>query len=247
MIVPAYNAEGYILKNLTELQKILKRTKKSFEIICVIDGATDETEKQAEKAKKRYREIEVIAYSKNQGKGYALKYGMERAGGKIIGFIDAGRDINYEDILVLLKLMIKEKADIVVGSKRHLHSQVFYTGLGKYFSYGYQFYVKILFNLSVSDTQAGIKLFKRKIIKKVLSALCVKGFAFDIEILSVSEKYMDARIIEAPIRVRLDESASSIKIKGGFIINSLSVFLDTLAVFYRLKISGYYKNKILKL
>lgn len=246
IIVPAYNAEKFIYQNLIDIYKLLNELGKRLEIICIVDGATDKTKENARKAAKGRKEIMVFSYEKNHGKGYAVRYGMKKARGEIIGFVDAGGDLLYEDLLKLLELVDNGNEDIVIGSKRHLESKVNYSNFRKYFSFGYQFYVKNLFGLSVDDTQVGMKIFKGKIVKKILSALTIDGFAFDIEILSVASKLLGVNIIEAPIHVNLDENDSTIKIKGGFLINSLKVFWDTLKIFYRLNISGYYRKVIQK-
>lgn len=244
IIVPVYNAEKYIYENLLELHKMLVKSKKTFEIICVVDGASDKSEENARKAAKKYIEIKVYSYKINYGKGYAVRYGMKKAKGRVIGFIDAGWDLDYEDILRFLDIMKKQKADIVIGSKRHPESIVHYPNFRKIFSLGYQFYVKSLFGLSVNDTQVGMKIFKKKIIDQVLPTLKIDGFAFDIEILSISQKLLNAKIVEAPIRVILDENFSTIKIKGGFLINSIKVFWDTLSIFYGLRIKKVYNKQI---
>ncbi len=246
IIVPAYQAQDFIYDNLIELRNILKKSKKSFEIICIVDGGYDNTLAIAKGVSSKFKEVKVFGYEANRGKGYAVRYGMKKAKGTIIGFVDAGRDLIYEDILQFFRIMEKEKVDIVIGSKRHTDSVVNYPSFRKMYSFGYQFYVKNLFGLQVNDTQAGMKIFKKNILEKIIPSLCVDGFAFDIEILSIAQKLLKAKIVEAPIHVNLDETSSTIKIKGGFLINSLKVFLDTLGIYYRLQISGSYKSKINK-
>jgi glycosyltransferase involved in cell wall biosynthesis len=245
IIVPAYQAQKFIYDNLIELCQILKKLNKSFEVICVVDGATDTTSIEAKKAAITLSQIKIFEYIKNRGKGYAVRYGMNKCQGNIIGFVDAGRDISYKDVMEFFKIMKNENSDIVVGSKRHSRSVVNYTKFRKLFSLGYQFYVKNLFGLSVRDTQVGMKIFKKELINKILPLMRVDGFAFDIEMLAVSQKLLNAKITEAPIHVNLEESNSTIKIKGGFLKNSLKVFSDTLGIYYRLNISGYYKKGIL--
>ena len=63
---------------------------------------------------------------KNWGKGYAVKYGMLKAKGDIVGFIDAGMDITLSSISILIDFMKLHQADIVVGSKLHPDSIVKY-------------------------------------------------------------------------------------------------------------------------
>lgn len=243
IIIPAYQSQDFIYDNLIEICKILDKLYKKYEVICVVDGATDNTLIQVNRIAKQSEKVKVLNYKNNRGKGYAVRYGMEKASGELIGFIDAGRDLDYGDIRGLLKLFKSRNADIVVGSKRHPDSVVNSSFLRKIYSYGYQFYVKCFFGLDVSDTQAGMKVFKNNIIKKILPVLLTDGFAFDVEILSIAHKIHNAKIVEAPIHANLAENTSTIKIKGGFLCNSLKVFWDTLKIYYRLNVSGIYKKR----
>lgn len=243
LIIPAYNTGDSIYENLRKLHSILTKSGKSFEIICVVDGATDDTYINAKNAEGKFDKICILRYRKNRGKGYAVRFGMAKAKGLVVGFIDAGKDLHYEDVLKFFKIMKTENADIVVGSKRHPQSHVNYSQFRKIFSSGYQLYVKNLFELEINDTQAGMKIFRSSLITKILPVACVDGFAFDIEMLSIADKLYGAKIVEAPIHVNIASGTSTITIKGGFIINSLRVFWDTLKIYYKLNISDYYKRK----
>ena len=138
VIIPAYRAEGVIFGNLEDLCGVLEKTGQSYEVICVVDGIADSTLNQAEKYASKNKKVKVFSYKINYGKGYAVRYGMEKAKGSVIGFIDAGNDLVYQDILKLLDIMQKENADIVIGSKRHPDSLVNYAKFRKISYLGYQ-------------------------------------------------------------------------------------------------------------
>jgi len=166
---------------------------------------------------------------------------MKKAKGEIIGFVDAGLDLDYKSILDFLDLMREGRLDCVIGSKRHPKSIVNYPYIRKVFSWGYQFYVKILFGLPINDTQVGMKIFRRQVILKLLPILTIDGFAFDIEVLLLANKLLKARIVEAPIRVNLDQRDSTIKIMGiKFIKDLVKVFWDTLKIYYRFTLGRYH-------
>jgi hypothetical protein len=137
--------------------------------------------------------------------------------------------------MMLMAHMDWYDADIIVGSKRHPVSQVNYPFIRKVLSLGYYLGVKILFGLKLTDTQSGIKLFKRKIVEKIIPKLLVKTYAMDIEMLAVARHFGFKRIYEAPIEVMFNRETSRIKWKTVF-----WMLWDTLAVFYRLKILHYY-------
>lgn len=237
LIVPTYKQSRTIKKDLKNIDKVLKESLQdlNYEIICVVDGDVDKTFIEAKKA--RSKRIKVISYPVNRGKGYAVRFGMARAKGDLISFLDAGMEISPASIMMLMAHMHWYNADIIVGSKRHPVSRVNYPLFRHILSIGYHFGVKILFGVHLTDTQSGIKVFKRKVIEKVLPRLLVKKYAMDIELLAVSRHIGFKRIFEAPIEVKFDKRTSRINWRTIF-----RMVIDTLAVFYRLRILDYYSD-----
>jgi len=238
VIIPAYKQEKTIVKDLNSINSVLKQGKYDYEIICVIDGKVDRTFERAKTIKSP--NINIIGYEKNHGKGYAVRYGMARAKGDLIAFIDSGMDINPNAISMLLEHMKWYNSDVIVGSIRHSASKVIgYPFKRKLFSIGYHLLTRFLFGLRITDSQRGIKIFKREVLEKVLPRLMVKTFAFDIEMLSVANHLGFKKIHDGPVEMDARKfKYSSIKTSTVW-----SMFLDTLAIFYRLNILHYYDNK----
>jgi len=238
VIVPAYKQEKTIKKDLQRIEEAIKGARRSYEIICVVDGKVDKTFENAKKV--RSNKIKVIGYGENKGKGHAVRYGMARAKGDPIAFIDAGMEIDPDGINMLLAHMEWYDADIIVGSKRHPVSQVKYPLERRIISRLYQLFVRIFTGLNVSDTQAGLKIFKRKVLEDVLPRLLVKQYAFDLEMLTVAHRLGYVRIFEAPVKIRysfgdLTHAATREAMKKALI--------DTLAIIYRLRILRYYDDR----
>lgn len=236
--MPAYRQEKTIARDLKHVLDVmnegLKRNYK-FEIICVVDGLVDKTHKEALKVKSR--KLKVFQYKENKGKGYAVRYGMSKAKGDLISFLDTGMEISPKGIMMLLAHMDWYNADIIVGSKKHPVSRVNYPFLRKIFSFGYHFGVRILFGLQLKDTQSGIKVFKRRVVDRMLKRLLVKKYAMDIEMLAVARYLGFKRIYEAPIEVKFSKGTSRINWKTIY-----WMIWDTCAVFYRLKLLNYYHD-----
>lgn len=237
VIVPAYKQEKTIKNDLENVIDTLEQglTNIDFEVICVVDGKLDQTYEKALEVKSE--NLKVFEYQENQGKGYAVRYGMSKAKGDLISFLDAGMDISPKGIMMLMAHMDWYNADIIVGSKRHPVSQVNYPFLRKILSKGYHFGSKLLFKLPLTDTQSGIKIFRREVVDRILPRLLVKRYAMDIEMLAVAKYLGFERIYEGPIEVRFDKSTSAVEWKTAFYMA-----WDTLAVFYRLKILHYYDD-----
>ncbi|OGM32758.1 hypothetical protein A3D00_02100 [Candidatus Woesebacteria bacterium RIFCSPHIGHO2_02_FULL_38_9] len=241
VIIPAYKSEKTIVKSLQKVKEALDQIRYPYEIICVVDGNIDNTFEEATKVKDKFpKKINVVGYEINMGKGHAIRFGMAKAKGDIIAFIDSGLDINPNGLSMLLEHFEWYNADIIVGSKRHIASKVIYPWQRKVLSFGYQMLVRTLFGLKVRDTQVGIKFFKREVLEKTLPRLLVKTFAFDIEMISVANYLGYKRIYEAPVETSTKFGAESTIFTKGFFKTSWSMFLDTFAVFYRLKILHYY-------
>lgn len=239
LIVPAYKQEKTIKRDLIHIKNIMDELRYEYEIIVVIDGMDDKTLQKAKEVKSS--EITVIGYEHNHGKGHAIRYGMARSKGALIAFIDAGMDINPIGISMLVEHFKWYNADIVVGSKLHPVSKVDYPIQRKILSLGYRLMVRILFGLSVRDTQVGLKVFRRKVLEDVLPRLLVKKYAFDIEILAVAYRLGYQRIYEAPIE--LDFQHVSTITAANFWKIIFNMLWDTAAVFYRLRILKYYDDR----
>lgn len=242
VIVPAYKQEKLIQKNLLQIKNTLDQTRYNYEIIVVVDGMDDATYEKAKKVQSN--KIKVFGYEKNCGKGYAIRFGMNKSQGHIVGFIDSGMDLNPNGLSLLLEHFEWYGADIIVGSKLHPVSKVNYPFQRRILSIGYRTLTSILFGLKVKDTQVGMKFFKRQVLKSVLPRLLVKTFAFDIELLAVAYHLGYKKIYEAPIELKFKNKSSI----GTFTSDKfwkiiLHMLWDTLAVFYRLKILRYYDIK----
>lgn len=237
LIVPIYKQEKTIVRNLLSLKRVLDKIRYHYEIIAIVDGMHDRSFDKIKKAK--IKKVRLVGYRINSGKSYAIRLGMSIAKGDYIMFIDSGMEIDPNGISMLLEHMEWYDADIIVGSKRHLASQVYYPLMRKVLSHGYYIIVKILFGLKIHDTQAGIKVFKKSVLEKVLPRLVEKKFAGDLEILVVANDQGFTRTYEAPIK--LDYTASSIT-SAATVSSILAILIDTLAIFYRKNILRYYRR-----
>lgn len=239
VVVPTYKQEKTILKDLKKIEETLKQIRYDFELIVVVDGKrADQTWEKLQLIKSP--KIKVTGYDYNHGKGHAVRYGMARARGDLIAFLDAGMDLNPNGLSMLLEHFEWYNADVIIGSKRHPVSKVNYPLQRKILSWGYQLLCRILFGLNVRDTQVGMKFFRRQVLEDVLPRLLVKQYAFDIEILSVAHRLGYKRIFEAPIEAEWSKESSLVS--KSVLKTILRMLIDTAAVFYRLKILRYYDD-----
>lgn len=108
IIVPIYNAEKFIRKCVDSL---LNQTKKELEFILINDGSTDSTHEIL----KTYKDKRIKYFkNKNQGIGKTRNFGIEKATGKYIIFIDSDDYIEPTTCEELYNKAKEEKSDIVI-------------------------------------------------------------------------------------------------------------------------------------
>jgi len=239
VIIPTYKQEKTIYQDLISINETLKQIRYDYEIIVVVDGINVDNSYQEIKRTK-LKKLKVFSYKHNHGKGYAVRFGMAKTKGDYVSFIDSGMEIDPNGISLVLEHMEWYNADIIVASKRHPASQVNYPLDRKIISFGAHLISRFLLGINIHDTQAGLKIFKRKVLIKVLPRLLVKNYAFDLEILAVANRLGFKKIYEAPIK--LTYNFKSLTHATGLKI-IYSCFIDALAIFYRLKILHYYDDK----
>lgn len=239
VVVPAYNEAERIAETIKGVQIALREQGLEYEVIVVDDGSVDNTREQALSNAEARSNIKIFSYKSNMGKGYALKYGFQFAQGDLVLFLDADSDLPPSQIPRFLEYMANSNADVIIGSKRHPLSKINYPLTRRLFSKAYSLLVKVLFRLDVSDTQVGIKLLRREVLDQVFPKVLVKRYAFDLELLANARR-LGYKIAEAPVELnyRFSSQISSKAIWG--------IFLDTLAVFYRMKILHYYDREAIR-
>ena len=108
IIVPVYNVEKYLKKCV---DSIVNQTYKNLEIILVDDGATDNSGKICDELVELDNRIKVY-HKKNGGLSDARNYGVERATGDYIGFVDSDDYIDAEMYEKLYEAIKKENVDV---------------------------------------------------------------------------------------------------------------------------------------
>ncbi len=182
IVIPVYNEEKRIGKTLERCLEYLKSKKYNFEIIVVNDGSTDNTEEVVRK----FKNIKIISYKPNHGKGYAVKKGMLSAKMDYVLFSDADLSTPIEELEKLMKY--KRYYDIIIASRTLKESKAKSLKSRKFLGRIFSFLVKLLALREVSDTQCGFKLFKKEAARKIFKKQTINGWSFDVEILFIAKK-----------------------------------------------------------
>ena len=243
VLMPAHDEGAGIYDNIGETLKILQGSSSDYEIIVIDDGSSDNTYEEAARCATDNSCIRLIRNHTNLGKGGALREGFGASTGDLVVFIDADLDLHPSQLQVFFDFMRNDDADVVIGSKRHPQSKLYYPYHRKIVSAVYFFLVKLMFRLPLHDTQTGLKLFKRDVLEKVFAQMLVKKFAFDLELLVLAHRH-GYKIAEAPVVVDYRPNIGR-KIKKWVRLSDIyTTWWDTMAIFYRLYILRHYdKNR----
>lgn len=232
LILPVYNGEAFIDRNMASLKGLLEEHGLDYEIIVVSDGSEDQTPQKMQSV--NGERIKHLHYHDNKGKGYAVRHGFAHTEGELVGFIDADFDICPRSIIKAYQKINSEQADVVVGSKLHPESEVYYPLHRKFYSYCYRQLNRVLFDLKVKDTQVGMKVFRREVLEKIVPLAQKDGFAFDVELLALAEHFGFDKIVECPVNLNFD-------IYKGSHINwkqIATILRDTLAIYFDIRVVG---------
>lgn len=185
IIIPVFNEVETIKKVIDKVKKI-KLKGFSFEVIIIDDGSFDGTKNKLKKIKG----VRKIYFSRNKGKGAAVRKGIEKAKGNYILIQDADLEYDPDDYPSLLKPILEKRAEVVYGSRflgPH-KNMLYWHWLGNQFI---SLLTNLLFNTTLSDIEVGFKVFP----KKLAISLQLEANGFDIE------PELTAKILKEGIRI----------------------------------------------
>lgn len=192
VIIPCYN-ENNTIQPL--LEKVMQCGVSPLEIIVVDDGSSDGTQELLQKYRNNIDHL--VLHDTNQGKGAALRSGIQKATGDIAIIQDADLEYDPKEYTKLIEPIINDKADVVFGSRFISGSAhrvlYFWHRLGNGFL---TFLSNTMTDLNLSDMETCYKAFKLDILKHI--KLKENGFGIEPEITAKIAK-MNLRIYEVGI------------------------------------------------
>lgn len=113
IVIPCYNVEKYVEKCI---KSIMNQTYSELEVIVIDDKSTDGTYDVLLKLKKEYNDRFILLQNeKNSGLAYTRNFGVKKATGKYIGFIDSDDYVAPDYYEVLVEKILNDKSDLVVN------------------------------------------------------------------------------------------------------------------------------------
>ena len=164
VVMPIYNER----QTLRPVMERVLAVPLSLELLCVDDGSTDGSRDILAELQRQHENVRVLLQPRNQGKGAALRRGIQEASGDFVVIQDADLEYNPADYPALLEPLIQGKADVVYGSR--------FLGGGPhrvlYFwhSVGNRLLTLLsncLTNINLSDMETCYKAFRREVIQSI--------------------------------------------------------------------------------
>jgi len=210
----------------------MDKTALKTEVILVVEKSNDDTLSKTRQAINNDPRFMLVANKSQKGKGYAVRTGMLRARGNIIFFMDADLSTSLSCVTSFLAYFgAHPDADILIGSREHPKTRVItpQNSIRRNMGRTFNMLVRHLIIQGVKDTQCGFKAFKKPVAKHLFKLQKVDGFAFDVEILYLAQKFNYTTVV-MPVKWS-DSLGSKVNIVGG----SLKMFMELLALRHRVK------------
>ncbi len=192
IVIPVYNEEKIIAKNIKICSRYLEDNFPDYELIIVNDGSTDNTLRVIKKVAEKYPKIKIINYKKNRGKGFAVRQGLLLSQGDYCLFLDAdlSTSINHLD---LAKKFIDNKKDLIIGSRHekdnpHTRLIIAQPAWKRMLGRSGNFLIRFLLLPNIWDTQCGFKILSNNLINEIIPLSRVNNWAFDVELLTLAQQ-----------------------------------------------------------
>ncbi len=219
IVIPVFNEGKTIHLILNKIREVKLIADLEKEIVIVNDASSDNTGESIESYRSQNPEMNIryFVHEVNQGKGAALRTGIQKATGDYVIIQDADLEYDPQEYNILLKPILDNRADVVYGSRfigGKPHRILFY-----WHSIGNRWLTSLsnmLTNLNLTDMETCYKLFRREIIQRV--ELRENRFGFEPEVTAKIARIKGIRIYEVGISYygRTYEEGKKIGWKDGF-------------------------------
>ncbi len=201
VIIPAYNEAERLPRTLRDAHAwLIEHLHADFEILVADDGSTDATCEKVRELLPHLPHCRLLPGERNQGKGAAVRRGMQSAKGAVRLFMDADHSTHIREIRKVFPAM-ERGADVVIASRQHPESDIarHQSWLREHMGMTFNLLMRGIVDLRFPDTQCGFKAFTTAAAEAIFSRARLDGFSFDVELLYLAQR-MHMEIVEIPVQ-----------------------------------------------
>ncbi len=211
VVLPVYRLADVVAANVDRVVAAMAGVP-GTEIVVTDDGSDDGTRAAAEAAAAGHQGVSVVGYPQNAGKGRAVQNGVAAASGDVVVLLDGDLDLPPEQLPDVLARFEASGADAMVGSKWASMRAGGYPLVRRVLSRAFSLATRLLFFLPITETQTGLKVFRREPLVRWLGEVRVARYAYDLELLVLMHR-AGCRIVETPVTLAVSSSSSSVTVK----------------------------------
>ncbi len=235
IIIPAYNEEDAIReivdRCLSEKKNIIHQTSvEGVEVIVVNDGSRDKT---AEIVKGYGKEVKLINFERNRGYGAALKAGFKEASGDLLSFLDADGTCDPIFFIDLCNKLIKENADIAIGSRLGPGNMMPF--LRRVGNKAYVMLINLIGKVKITDSASGMRVIRKNCLSRIYPLPDGLHFTPAMSCRAVLDE--NIKIVEVPISYRERKGESKLRVIDDG-IRFLKTIIDIALIYEPLRFFG---------
>jgi glycosyltransferase involved in cell wall biosynthesis len=214
-VVPFYNEAAVAGGVIDELIDCMTRLGRTFELVLVDDGSSDETSEVLRMAQQRSPSCRILRHPRNLGQAAALWNGLHAARGSILITLDGDGQNDPGDLPMLLKRL--EDADMVIGFRANRQDSPLRLAMSRIANAVRRYWLCD----NMRDTGCALRVFRREVLESFLPIRTLYSF---IPAFAVGAGF---RVVECPVAHRARAAGVS---KYGLWIMLWRPFVDMIAV-----------------
>jgi dolichyl-phosphate beta-glucosyltransferase len=188
IVIPCYLDAPHLPESVAEIDRVMKNTVWTYELIFVNDCSPDDTASVVDRlAAERPNRI-AIHHEVNRGRGAAVMTGLRAARGRVGGYLDIDLEVHARYIPEAVSCILDKGCDVAVGRRdyrlRYRPSDIFRHVL----SAGYRRLIHLFFPLPVTDSESGYKFFLMKSALPLIDRVECEGWFWDTEIMLAARR-----------------------------------------------------------
>ena len=226
IVLPVYNEAGALPNLVPELTAALGRLGRSYEIIAVDDGSSDDSVAVLRRLQEQEPHLRIVQFRRNFGQTAAFQAGFDYARGEVVMLMDADGQNDPADIPRLLTVMEQGNYDLVNGWRQNRKEPFLSRKLPSMIA---NWLIAGTSNVHLHDRGCSLKAFRRDLVKQI--RLYGELHRFIPEIASL----IGVRVAEVPVNDRPRQAGQS---KYGALSRAPRVILDLLTVSFLLSYSN---------